>query len=70
MVQFTLPKGSSPKKGKTWPVETPNGRKPKRSKEPPAASRICPSSGTATEERRDFHADEECHDLGRRVPFL
>ena len=33
MVQFTLPKGSSPKKGKTWPVETPNGRKPKRSKE-------------------------------------
>ena len=34
MVQFTLPKGSSPKKGKTWPApETANGKKPKRSKE-------------------------------------
>jgi len=33
MVQFTLPKGSKPKKGKVWPVEKANGRNPKRSKE-------------------------------------
>jgi succinate dehydrogenase / fumarate reductase iron-sulfur subunit len=33
MAQFTLPKGSKPKKGKVWPVERTNGRKPKRSKQ-------------------------------------
>jgi len=34
MVQFTLPKGSSPKKGKTWPVPmAANGKKPKGTKE-------------------------------------
>jgi succinate dehydrogenase / fumarate reductase iron-sulfur subunit len=33
MVQFTLPKGSKPKKGKVWPVEKTNGRNPKRSKQ-------------------------------------
>ena len=33
MVKLTLPKGSNPKKGKTWPVATTNGKKPKRSKE-------------------------------------
>jgi succinate dehydrogenase / fumarate reductase iron-sulfur subunit len=34
MVQFTLPKGSSPKKGKVWPgSKTANGKKPKRHKE-------------------------------------
>ncbi|HEY0283151.1 MAG TPA: succinate dehydrogenase iron-sulfur subunit [Rhizomicrobium sp.] len=34
MVQFFLPKGSSPKKGKVWPVPvTANGKKAKRTKE-------------------------------------
>ena len=33
MAQFTLPKGSKPAKGKVWPVEKTNGRKPKRSKQ-------------------------------------
>jgi succinate dehydrogenase iron-sulfur subunit len=33
MAQFTLPKGSKPAKGKVWPVERTNGRKPKRSKQ-------------------------------------
>ena len=34
MVQFTLPKGSSPKKGKTWPAPVAaNGRKPRGTKE-------------------------------------
>ncbi|MEJ1969912.1 MAG: 2Fe-2S iron-sulfur cluster-binding protein [Rhizomicrobium sp.] len=34
MVQFTLPKGSKPTKGKVWPGETTaNGKKPKRSKD-------------------------------------
>ncbi len=34
MVQFTLPKGSKPEKGKVWPApKTANGKKPKRSKE-------------------------------------
>src|SRR6201992_4515502 len=34
MVQFTLPKGSSPKKGKTWPApKADNGRKAKGTKE-------------------------------------
>src|SRR3974390_3501143 len=33
MAKFTLPKGSSPKKGKRWPVNSTKGKKPKRSKE-------------------------------------
>src|SRR3569833_3413187 len=34
MVQLTLPKNSTVKKGKVWPAETAaNGKKPKRSKE-------------------------------------
>ncbi len=34
MVQFTLPKGSAPTKGKTWPSpKMANGKKPKRSKD-------------------------------------
>ena len=34
MVQLTLPKGSSPTKGKVWPgPKTANGKKPKRSKD-------------------------------------
>ena len=34
MVQFTLPKGSSPKKGKEWPVPTQaNGKRAKRTKQ-------------------------------------
>jgi succinate dehydrogenase / fumarate reductase iron-sulfur subunit len=34
MVQFTLPRGSKPKKGKKWPgPKEPNGKKAKRSKE-------------------------------------
>ena len=34
MVQFTLPKGSQPQKGKSWPAAvTANGKKPKRTKD-------------------------------------
>ena len=34
MAQFTLPKGSAPKKGKVWPSpRNANGKKPKRSKD-------------------------------------
>ncbi|HEY1614862.1 MAG TPA: succinate dehydrogenase iron-sulfur subunit [Rhizomicrobium sp.] len=34
MVQFTLPKGSKPEKGKAWPAATTaNGKKPKRTKD-------------------------------------
>ena len=34
MVQFTLPRGSQPKKGKSWPAPvTENGKKPKQTKD-------------------------------------